>query len=479
LSGDGNTLAVGAPGESSAAKGVNGNQDDDSLYGSGAVYIFTRRGEAWVQQAYIKASNPQQSAHFGSNVRLSTDGNTLAVAAYYEGSAAKGINGNQNDESIPQAGAVYVFTRTGATWSQQAYVKASNTGRAAVAGNEGDLGDGDLFGFSLALSADGNTLAAGAITEDSRASGINNLAFQDDDSASGAVYVFTRAGTTWSQQAYLKGANTEGGDLFGHSVGLSADGNTLAVGAYDEDGSGKGINIIPNNLTNGTGAIYVFERTAGSWRQAAYFKGSRSEQNDALGLNLSISADGNTIAAGSGDENCLISGVNPVGCESSRVLPPGQTVLRGSASGAAYVWARNGNMWTEQAFFKASNANEFDLFGVQVALSGDGNTLAVSAPNEDSNAKGIDGNQEDNSADESGAVYLFARSGATWTQKAYMKASNARQFYEFGTALAITPDGKTLAVGSRVEASGAKGVNGNQDDDSQPESGAAYVFTVN
>ena len=106
LSGDGNTLAVAAPFESSNAKGINGNQNDTSLYASGAVYVFTRKGNDWVQQAYVKASNPQQGAQFGHYVALSQDGNTMAVSAYYEASASKGVDGNQNDKSIPQAGAV-------------------------------------------------------------------------------------------------------------------------------------------------------------------------------------------------------------------------------------------------------------------------------------------------------------------------------------------------------------------------------------
>ena len=113
VSADGNTAAVGAPHESSAARGINGNAADNSLYASGAVYVFVRRGGAWVQQAYVKASNAGQSDLFGMNVALSADGNTLAVAAPLESSAATGVNGNQHDDSLPQAGAAYVFTRSG------------------------------------------------------------------------------------------------------------------------------------------------------------------------------------------------------------------------------------------------------------------------------------------------------------------------------------------------------------------------------
>src|SRR5678816_23961 len=101
ISSDGNTMAVGSPHESSASKGINGNQNDTSLYDSGAVYVFTRRGAGWEQQAYIKASNPDTGAEFGHAVALSAAGNTLAVAAIWESSGAKGVNGNQNDKSVP------------------------------------------------------------------------------------------------------------------------------------------------------------------------------------------------------------------------------------------------------------------------------------------------------------------------------------------------------------------------------------------
>src|SRR6266850_1088777 len=222
LSGDGSTLAVGAPYESSAAKGINGNQNDNSLYSAGAVYVFINRNNTWSQQAYIKASNPGQSDKFGYVVSLSQDGNTLAVSAVWEPSAAKGINGDQNDNSIPQAGAVYVFMRSGTTWSQQAYVKASNTDAA------------DLFGYSVGLSADGNTLAASAYDEDGSSREINGV--QDKGRrGSGAIFAFTRSGTTWSQQAYLKASNAENGDSLGYATAISQDGNTIAGGAADED----------------------------------------------------------------------------------------------------------------------------------------------------------------------------------------------------------------------------------------------------
>jgi hypothetical protein len=472
ISADGNTMAVGAPHESSAARGINGDAGDNSLFASGAVYVFVRRNGAWAQQAYVKASNAGQSDLFGMNVALSADGNTLVVAAPWESSAATGINGNQNDDSLPQAGAVYVFTRSGESWSQQAYVKPSNTGRRAA--NENDLlADGDQFGFSITLSGDGNTMAVGATTEDSAATGINGDASNDAAQSAGAVYVFSRNGNNWTQQAYLKGSNTEQGDLFGYHVSLSADGNTLAVAGYDEDGPGRGVNVDQGNGGNGSGAIYVFTRTGGNWQQEAYLKGSRSEGNDALGFSLAISGDGNTIVGGAGDESCLLPGINPQGCDKDKPAD-----ASGGSAGAAYVWVRNGGTWTEQAFIKPSNPQLQDWFAVNLAVSGDGNTLLVGASMEDSNARGINGDQQNNAATESGAAYLFTRSGTTWAQQAYIKVDNAEEYDEFGVSIAVSGDGRTLLTGARMESGGAAGINGNQSDNSMPQSGAVYVWEV-
>src|SRR5687767_11484446 len=199
VSRDGRTLAVAAPHEDSVARGINGNEKDDSAFDSGAVYVFTQNQTAWVQQAYLKASNAQSGDQFGFAVALSGDGNTLAVGANFEDGGAAGIDGNQADESAPGAGAVYVFVRNGATWTQQAYIKASN------------IGEGDRFGYSLALSDDGNTLAAGAIGEDSVSTGTTGNQADNSAEQAGATYVFTRSGGTWTQQAYLKASNTQAG----------------------------------------------------------------------------------------------------------------------------------------------------------------------------------------------------------------------------------------------------------------------------
>jgi len=466
LSGDGNTLAVSAPYESSGSKGINGDQNDNSVYSSGAVYVFIQKNGAWSQQAYIKPSNPGLSYRFGHVVSLSQDGNTLAVSAHFEASAAKGINGDQNDRSIPQAGAVYVFTRTGTTWSQEAYVKASNTGEKAIGKQPSK---GDQFGFSIGLSADGNTLAVGAISEDSGAKGINGD--QNDNSlvSSGAVYVFTRSRATWSQQAYVKAANADANNLFGYSVGLSADGNTLAASAYDEGGISRQINGPQEKGRRGSGAIYVFTRTGASWAQTAYLKASNAEQEDSLGYAIAISQDGNTVVGGAADEDCFAAGINPPGCDNDYKTD--------TSTGAVYVFFRDGNNWIQQAFIKSSHPNKEDWFGSRLNVSGDGNTIAVGAQLENGGSKGINGNQTDLSAEDSGAIYLFTRTGTTWVQKAYIKASNAEAYDEFGSAMALSRDGKILAVGARSEASAAKGINGDMKDNSAMGAGAVYIFT--
>jgi hypothetical protein len=465
ISGDGNTIAIGAPHEASSATGINGNQSDNGAYNAGAVYVYTRNGATWRQQAYVKASNTGSGDYFGSSVALSADGNTMAVAANWEASSATGVNGNQADNSIPQAGAVYVFTRTGGTWRQQAYVKASNTGEG------GENGDGDQFGFSIALSADGNTLAVGAISEDSNVSGVNGNQADNSSVSAGAVYVFARTGAAWAQQAYIKSSSAPeatNGDLFGFSLGLSANGNLLAIGAYDEGGSARGINGPIDAMRGGSGAAYVFSRAGSTWTREAYIKPSKSEQGDSWGVSIALSADGSTLALGSVDEDCKATGVNPAGCDND--------FKTDISTGAVTVFTRAGTTWSEQAYLKSSNTDIEDWFGVKVALSGDGSVLVVTASNEDSAAQGINSNQGDNTAIEAGAAYLFTRTGTTWAQQAYVKSSNNQAFDEFGNSAAISRDGRTFVIGARGEDSNATGVNGNQADNSTDESGAAYVF---
>ncbi|HWO19672.1 MAG TPA: integrin [Kofleriaceae bacterium] len=447
LSADGSTLAVGAIGEDSAATGVGGDQQDNSADFAGAVYVFTRSGATWIQQAYLKASNTEAGDSFGQHVALSADGSTLAVTSSWEASSATGIGGDQQDNSVYAAGAVYVFARSGTTWSQEAYVKASNTD------------DNNVFGEGLALSGDGSTLAVGAAGEDSAATGIGGDQSDSSAPSSGAVYVFTRSGTTWSQEAYVKASDTAENAYFGVSVALSRDGSTLAVGAENHFQDGA------DPLILGAGAAYVFTRSGTTWSQEALLQASNPGEDDRFGRNLVLSGDGATLAVTAISEDSAATGID--GDQADNTAP---------WSGAVYVFARSGTTWAQEAYVKASNTEAGDNFGYSLALSHNGSTLAVGAPFEHSAATGIDGDQADNTVEYSGAAYLFERSGATWTQAAYVKASNTGEEDQFGISLALSRDGSTLVVGALAEDSAATGVDGDQSDNSAHAAGAVYVF---
>nr|WP_246394212.1 FG-GAP repeat protein [Microbulbifer rhizosphaerae] len=439
LSADGRVMAVGAVWEDSAA---------------GAVYVFTNSDGVWSQQAYIKASNAEEGDEFGTSLTLSSDGSVLAVSALREGSGATGVDGDQADNSASRAGAVYVFTQSGDTWAQQAYIKASNTE------------EGDYFGEGLALSPDGTTLAVGAPFENSGAIGIDGHQTNSLATAAGAVYVFTQSGDTWAQQAYIKASNTESVEQFGKKIALSSDGSLLAVSAPQEDSSATGIGgDQADNAAENSGAVYMFTRSGGAWAQQAYIKASNTGKGDQFGSSLVLSADGGVLAVGARGEDSSAGGIDGDQADNSA-----------NASGAVYVFTQSGDTWFQQAYIKASNVENIDVFGLNLALSADGATLAVGATGEDSSATGINGDQADNSAGGSGAVYLFTQSAGVWSLKSYIKASNAEADDQFGTNLALSSDGGILAVGATWEDSSATGINGDQADNSAEGSGAVYLY---
>ena len=199
LSADGNTALIGGPSD-------NG--------GVGAAWVFTRSGSTWTQQgAKLTGSGESGNGDFGASVALSADGNTALIGG-------PGDNGS--------VGAAWVFTRSGSTWTQQG---AKLTG-------SGESGEG-YFGASVALSADGNTALIGGAS---------------DNDGVGAAWVFTRSGSTWTQQgAKLTGSGEIGEGHFGVSVALSADGNTALIGGPSDNG--------------GVGAAWVFTRSGSTWTQ--------------------------------------------------------------------------------------------------------------------------------------------------------------------------------------------------------------------
>lgn len=368
LSADGSTLVVGARREDSSSTSDPVNNNGSA---AGAAYVFTRTGTTWTQQAFLKASNVEAGDSFGERVAISDDGNTVAVTAFNEASAATGVNGNQGDNNAADAGAVYVYTRAGTTWSQQAYIKASNTNAA------------DGFGYALSLAGDGNTLLAGAYREDSS----NTLGPLDNSvSSAGAAYVFTRTGTVWAQSAFLKASHVDPGDNFGYNGAISGDGKRIIVGAEGESSGSPGIggNELDNSKSS-SGAVYVFELTS-SWQQQAFIKASNPDVDDEFGFGLAINTLGDHILVGSNSESSTATNVG------------GDQANNGSmASGATYDIVDSGG-WKQNAYIKATNTGVGDEFGRSVALAGDGAVLVVGAPYEDGNADG---------AADQGAVYVF------------------------------------------------------------------------
>ena len=399
----GDTIVVGARFEDS---GNPANPNDNSAQDTGAIYVFTRSGASWTQQAYLKAAIRDPGDDFGFAVAI--DGDTIVVGASGEESGT----GDPNDNSRTDSGAAYVFVRNGNSWSQQAYLKPGNP----------DVSD--LAGRSVAIS--GNTIVVGAYNEDSNGSSPN------DNSASnaGAAYVFVRNGTSWSQQAYLKATNAGTGDEFGRSVAIVGD--TIVVGAPYEDSASAA--DPGNNSFTDAGAAYVFTRSGSNWTQRAYLKAGNVTPGAEFGY--AVALDGNSLVIGAPGEN---------------------------GTGAAYVFTGSGPSWTPQASFTAANADNLDYFGAFVALSGD--ILAVGAPGEDSASASM---PNDNSRTDSGAAYVFTRSGSSWTQRAYLKADNAGADDLFGTSVAIA--GNTLVVGAPYED------NSTTPNESATNAGAAYVF---
>ncbi|MBP8000684.1 MAG: hypothetical protein KA314_14110 [Chloroflexi bacterium] len=438
----GDTVVVGTPYEDSNATGING-ANNNSAPDAGAAYIFVRSGGSWTQQAYLKASNTEIYDYFGTAVAIS--GDTVVVTATGEDSNATGINGDQTNNSRFNSGAAYIFVRSGGSWSQQAYLKASNPDTD------------DAFGSAAAIS--GDTVVIGTTSEASNATGVNGNQADNSASASGAAYVFVRNGGSWSQQAYLKASNTETTDRFGHDVAVSGD--TIVVGAQEEDSNATGINgNETDNSAANAGAAYVFVRSGGSWSQQAYLKASNTGADDEFGYTVSISGD--TVVVGAHFENSNATGVN--GTETDNSM---------NNAGAAYVFVRSGGSWSQQAYLKASNTAALDGFGRAIAISGD--MVVVGATGEDSITTGVNGNQADNSASASGAAYVFVRSGGSWSQQAYLKASNTGAGDVFGNAVAIS--GNVVMVGARFEDSSATGVNGNQANNAATDAGAVYLYT--
>lgn len=427
----GDTAVVAAFSEDSAARGINGDETDNSASSAGAVFVFVREGDQWTQQAYLKASNADQSDSFG--LGLDIDGNTIVVGAPYERSKSQRVNQGQQDNSGSTVGAAYVFQRSGKRWRQVAYLKASN----AESGDE----------FGSAVSVSGNVILVGAPGEDSFSRTVNEGADQNGANGSGAAYVFRKRGARWVQEAYLKAENGSTSDQFGYTVDLV--GETAVIGAPGEDSDTNGINgNSGDNSAPGAGAAYVFNRTNRTWAQSDYLKAHNSDEDDRFGFSVAIGGD--TIVVGADLESSNETGINPTGFNNSA-----------SQSGAAYVFVRAFHTWRQQAYLKAPNTDADDRFGLGVGVSENGDTVAVGAWKESSDSTEVGGSTANNNAPESGAIYVYHRQNALWYFQKYLKSSDSSSGDRLGWSTGVSSD---TVLGGASAADGSL-------------RGAAYVFT--
>lgn len=368
ISGDGSTLAVGAWQEDSAAEGINSNVGElnNSSPDRGAVFVYTRSGTTWSQQAYVKPStgstdNSRPIAlieNFGYSVSLSDDGNVLVAGAPVADVGLAGVDEKTN------SGLAYVFSRSGSTWSEQGVLSAS------------DWQEDDKFGDSVSVSGDGSTVAVGATEEDGSGANQNN---------SGTVYVFTESSGTWSEEADIKASDASTDNKFGYSISLSETGDTLAVGAIGENSPSTGVlsrgaDDNPTGTLANSGAVYVFDRSGTSWSEVAFIKASNTGAGDQFGQSVSLSDDALYLAVGALWE------------DGSAVNFSGQNDDTKENAGAAYVFKKDSGSWAQTAYVKATNTEIKDQFGASVSINNNG-TLLVGATTEDSFAKTVGGGQ--------------------------------------------------------------------------------------
>ena len=456
----GDTVVVGAPQEDSSSLGINSTPNELAAGSAGAAYVFTQSAGVWSQQAYLKPATVgrggQAGDHFGFSVAVS--GDTVVVGAPEEDSSSVGIN-SVPVEGATDSGAAYVFVRSGGVWSQQAYLKPPVVGSSRA-------GTGYEFGWSVAIS--GDTVAVGAYDEPSSSTGINSSPNELAPGA-GAAYVFARSGGVWTQQAYLKPAavgTSQANDHFGAAIAVNGD--TVVVGAFQEDSSSTGINSTPNEAAGGAGAAYVYVRNGAVWSQQAYLKpaavGPQGQAGHLFGTSVAVSGD--TVAVGANHESSSTLGIDSTPNEGA------------GSSGAVYVFTRNAGAWSQQAYVKPSaigTTQVGDNFGNSVALSGD--TLVVGADGEDSSTTGINSTPNE-LASNAGAAYVFTRSAGVWSQQAYLKPAavgSSQAGDQFGWSVAVSGD--TVVVGAYLEDSSTFGVNSTPNE-SAADSGAAYVFSL-
>ena len=387
----GDTVVVSAPQEQSSSHTPDGPL---TLKGAGAAYVYVRDRDRWQQQGYLKADEPNTNAFFGMNVAVWKD--RIAVGA--PGNFVSGFSGTRN-------GAVYVYTRTQGEWTLE---QKLTTGTGA-----------DAFGFRVALRED--MLVASAPFD------------SQQGTLSGAVYVFTREGGSWKQQARMTAPTPMAQGQFGGSVRM--DDATLAIAGSYED-------VEQNSRA---GSVYTYTRDNAEWKFLQRVLPPTPREYAQFGIGLDVRGD--LLVVGS---------------------PHNPSETASNHSGEVNVYKRSGGKYTSIARLEATLPRVGDLFGQDVALARE--TLVVAAPGDVTNPMG-------SSATElvlSGALYTYALTEQNVTPSAFIKADNAGANDGFGNQIATT-DEFTVA-GVVYDDSGAREINGDANDDSQTDSGAAFVL---
>jgi hypothetical protein len=373
--------------------------------------------------------------YFGCSLSMSADGTRLAVGAQGVASGA---------------GRVYVFHRVGTAWAPEAEVNATNAKPQ------------QSFGYSVALSADGQSLAVGAGGEQSITGDPNDTS----GSFAGAVYTFTYA-ASWSGGVRIKAPNNRNGLRFGWSVAMSGDGSRLYVGGIGDSSSATTVNgaSTDDGLTF-AGAVYALTRSGVTWTPQAYIKPKNARANGKFGERLAVTPDGDTLVIGSSGESSSATGVGGNAADTTA-----------SNSGAVYVYRFGSGTWAEDAYVKASNTRASAYFGGSLAVSVDGTNLLVGSTGDSSLGHGVNGTQGDDGAVSSGAAYLFAKRAAGWMQTAYIKPEHpaAAGGTNFGSSVAVNDDA-TLAIGSSSDRSNAANVGGDQTNVAMPGAGAVFTY---
>lgn len=426
---------------------------------------------------YFKASNTEAGDRLGQEVAVSADGQTLAATSQREASSATGANGDQAANDSPGSGAVYVYRRSGGTWQQEAYLKAGENQTEQLFGTGGPIAQ-----RGLSISRDGSVIAVGASRQD--------VAGSTD---AGAVYIYQRSPEgSWGLAATLHAPKIAAGDFFGASVDLSLNGRTLKVGSL------KAINA----EGNAEGRSHIFIHGAAGWRHSATIKPFYAGDLCAV---TRMSADGRTLVqycgSYSGGTRRIVTlkrvdGAwvhasdlpiavgftlqQPLALNHDATQMAVQRPYYAQAEIQIYRWYEGVGWQPESNFLAPSNSPYGASFGVSLAFNGDGTLLAVGEPRGPYAGAGVlYPAYLDETGEQHGIVHLLLREESNperWAQIAWIKAPNPGDGDAFGTSIALSGNGRVLAVGAPAEDGAAMGVDGDREDESAPDAGAVYLY---